>query len=200
MPSCRSGPNRNRLASVLQAASCQRRSRLSAQFLRRQRLRVKSAQPSSTDVCSLTASLHITQCASLRRLSRAVPASGLSSTRAVPASGCAPLRGDGVRLRRLRRRGPLLQVLPDLQGVHEEHRRQIYLRPRAAAASSPFAPTAPSTSSPRAGPGGLLRVPAPQEGVHATERGRGAPRRRGQGRGTRVTAPCAACLLKIDVL
>jgi hypothetical protein len=29
--------------------------------------------------------------------------------------------------------------------VHEEHRRQIHLRPRAAAASSPFAPTAPST-------------------------------------------------------
>ena len=52
---------------------------------------------------------------------------------------------DGVGLRRLRRRGPLLQVLPDLQGVHEKHRRQIYLRPRAAAASSPCAPTAPST-------------------------------------------------------
>ena len=32
-----------------------------------------------------------------------------------------------VWLRRLRRRGPLLQVLPDLQGVHEEHRRQIHL-------------------------------------------------------------------------
>ena len=51
---------------------------------------------------------------------------------------------DGVGLRRLRRRGPLLQVLPDLQGVHEGHRRQIYLCARAAAASSPFAPTAPS--------------------------------------------------------
>ena len=79
----------------------------------------------------MAASLHTTQCASLRRLTRAVPASGLSAS-----------RGDGIWLRRLRRRGPLLQVLPDLQGVHEEHRRQIYLRSRPAAASSPFAPTA----------------------------------------------------------
>ena len=45
-----------------------------------------------------------------------------------------------------------------------------------------------------------LPDPAPQEGVHPTERGRGAPRRRGQGRGARLTAPSAACLLKIDVL
>ena len=51
----------------------------------------------------------------------------------------------------------------------------------------------PSTPSPRAGPGGLLRVPAPQEGVHPTERGRGAPRRRGQGRRSRMTR--ALCLL-----
>ena len=29
--------------------------------------------------------------------------------------------------------------------MHEEYRRQIYLRPRAAAASSPSAPAAPST-------------------------------------------------------
>ena len=69
----------------------------------------------------MAASLHTTQCASLRRLPRARPS-------------------DGVGLRRLRRRGPLLQVLPDLQGVHEKHRRQIYLCARAAAAS--FAPTA----------------------------------------------------------
>ena len=61
-----------------------------------------------------------------------------ATPRAVPRAS----RSDGVWLRRLRRRGPLLQVLPDLQGVHEKHRRQIYLCARAAAASSPFAPTA----------------------------------------------------------
>lgn len=152
---------------------------------------------------------------------------------------------DGERLWSLWRRGPLLQFFYDLQGMHEEHGRQIYLQTRAPAASSTRArclragglsarwhggsqralpgyaarvtssprpsstppptgsqptrhrrdsPVAPRqvahtkhTTPPRAGPGGLLRVPAPQEGVHAAERGRGAPRRRGEGRGARLT-------------
>ena len=107
--------------------------------------RVKLAQRSF--LCLLAASLHTTQCASLRRLHARVPASGLRASRGelCRTLTSSKLAADGVWLRRLRRRGPLLQVLPDLQGVHEEHRRQIHLRPRAAAASSPCAPTAPST-------------------------------------------------------